>query len=748
MDGFLGETDTIVTLQDGCEFACEYRVLASDGRLVWLRDCGRAIRDANGQVHALQGVMVDITSRKHADAQQAEIIRATEMARAAESASRTKSQFLANMSHEIRTPMNGVLGMTELLLGTELTARQRQLAGTIQSSADALLEIINDILDFSKIESGKLELESAEVSVLEISEDVVQLLAERAQAKGVELACTVAGDVPHQLRGDPVRLRQVLLNLVGNAVKFTERGEIVVRVAPVAVTEQTALLRFEVQDTGIGIAPPLQASIFDAFAQADSSTTRRFGGSGLGLTIAKQLTHLMGGTIGVTSAPGQGSTFWFTARLARVASASAASHSPHRTLQGARVLVVDDNAANRQILTEQTQAWGAASECAGSATEALARMRQMRERDMPYAIVLLDRHMPDVDGLTLARAITQDPALASTRLVMLTSAASASDGEASAGAGIAQWLTKPIRQADLHHALTAVLGRAPAGTRPPSTRAPAGTEQRFAGHVLLAEDNPVNQQVALGMLEVLGCRVDVVANGRDAVEAVARTPYDLLLMDCQMPEMDGFEATRLLRQQPAAAAPARTVPPIVALTAHAIQGDREQCLSAGMDDYLSKPFTVEQLRVVLSRWLAPRPAAPVPAPPAAVPLAPPPPARAPHAPAAEVLDQKALDGLRAVERQGAQGLVTRAVALYLRDAAGHVQAIQEAATCGDAGRLRERAHAFKSASANLGAQHVARLCRDLEQMGATQALDEARATAPRLSTEFDRARSALEALSP
>jgi signal transduction histidine kinase/DNA-binding response OmpR family regulator len=522
---------------------------------------------------------------------------------AAEAASRAKSQFLANMSHEIRTPMNGILGMAELLVGTELTNRQRQFAAAIRRSGEMLLDIINDILDLSKIEAGKLDLSNTAFDVRETVEGVVELLAESAHRKGLELACTIHEAVPHNLRGDPVRLGQVLTNLLSNAIKFTPRGEVVVRVALIEKTASSVMLYFEVDDTGIGIVPEAQSRIFEAFAQADGSTTRKYGGTGLGLAITKQLAEMMGGNIGVESTLGQGSTFWFTARL--LTNPTAVPSTSHLPLPRLRLLIVDDNATSREILHQQVRAWGLSVRSVATGPQALERLRAAAASSEPYDLALLDMQMPEMDGLELAHIIKADPTLAAVHLLLLTPASLHHDSHEVRQAGIAQYLHKPVRPSRLYDCLAAFVGiHTTTSVAPQVAQAqPARSTEINKGRILLAEDNPINREVALAMLAHLGYQADVAANGHEAVAALTRTTYDVVLMDCQMPEMDGFGATQAIRAHEATSQLEHT--PIIALTAHATQEDRQQCLAAGMDDYLGKPFTLEQLRLALENWLRP-----------------------------------------------------------------------------------------------------------------------------------------------
>jgi len=521
---------------------------------------------------------------------------------AAEQASRAKSQFLANMSHEIRTPMNGILGMADLLLETPLSKAQRRYSEIIRRSGDSLLTIINDILDFSRIEAGKLVLDHISFDPHPLVEELGESLAPRAHAKRIELICHAAPDVPHRLMGDPGRLRQILLNLMGNAVKFTERGEVVLRMSLERAEEDAATLRFSVKDTGIGISPEAQERIFHLFVQADGSTTRKYGGTGLGLPISRQIAAMMGGAITVSSEPGKGSEFLFRARfpLDRGAEDETGKPAHARDLSGLRTLIVDDNETNRNILEQQLLRWGMWSRCAVDAVQALDMLRKAEAEGNPFELALIDHEMPGWNGLELADRIKEDPAIGDVKLILLSSVDVERTGKDDHGLRISGTLTKPVRPSILLDCIASVMGAERSGKQEPAAEGrPAKPPSDIAGaSILLVEDNPVNQEVTRSMLDLLGCRTVVAADGREAIEATDGKTYDLILMDCQMPEMDGYEATRVIRDRETSRVP------IIALTANAMSGASERCLEAGMDDYLSKPFSLQQLREILERWLS------------------------------------------------------------------------------------------------------------------------------------------------
>jgi signal transduction histidine kinase/CheY-like chemotaxis protein/HPt (histidine-containing phosphotransfer) domain-containing protein len=639
---------------------------------------------------------------------------------AALAAARLKSEFLANMSHEIRTPMNGIIGMAGLLASTPLSDDQRDLVDTVRSSAEALLTVINDILDLSKIEAGKMVLEEIDFDLRAVMEEVAELLAPRAVEKRLELACAVPPRFPQRLRGDPTRLRQVLTNLVGNAVKFTEVGEVALEAAVLEETFGRARIRLCVRDTGVGIPCDRQANVFESFTQADGSTTRRYGGSGLGLAICRQLVDLMGGRIGLESEPGRGSVFWIELSLAQqVRDDVAAPSAPG--LDGARVLVVDDHPTNRRILIEQLRAWGCAPQTVTSGAEALGRLAAAARGEAPVDVVLMDMQMPDMDGEETVRVMRTDPRLAVVPVILLSSMGAVGNAEEIRAKGFAAALTKPVRQSHLLEALGRVLAGTPAA-RAARRPADADVTADLGLRVLLAEDNVVNQKVALRMLARLGCLAEAVPDGHDAVAAVEGGTYDVVLMDVQMPGLDGFEATAAIRAREGASG--RRIP-IVAMTAHAMQGDRERCLAAGMDDYVSKPVRLSELARVLAGWAA---------------------RRGRTMPPAEAPGGRVFDAARLREACGDDAEFRRHVlADFLATLPEAVTAVEEAVGAAAAARLGTSAHSLKGSCYAIGADAAATAAEALEQLGKRGELAEAGVLLARLRRELERLRVVVEA---
>ena len=697
----------------GEDLESEYRIRTAAGHQKWIRDSAFPVLDQAGQMTRVVGIAEDITERKHAEAA---IQKAKE---AAEAANRAKSEFLANMSHEIRTPMNGVIGMAGLLLESALTAQQRQYAEIVRSSGESLLTVINDILDFSKIEARKLELEILDFHLRTTLEDATRLVCARAREKGLDLVCTLGPDVPLHLRGDSGRLRQVLLNLIGNAVKFTARGHVIVGAEVDREDGRSAVIRFSVEDTGIGIPANRQADIFSPFTQVDGTTTRNFGGTGLGLAISGQLVSLLGGAIGVDSEPGKGSTFWFTAVFEKQTDEPAAPPEEPVELQNAHILLVEQHQSSRRHTARLLLDRGCQPHQASGADDALVMLRTAARAHHPYRAVLVDIDMPQEKDL--CRRIQADPDLTETALIRITGDARWRRALWCDPRGFGACVSKPILPARLYESLAAALNQNP-DPHPPGGRAFGA--RSYCARILVAEDNITSQRVALSILAQLGYRADAVANGKEALATLRSIPYDLVLMDCQMPVMSGYEAAALIRDPRSGVLNPKI--PILAVTAHAMKGDREKCVASGMNGYLTKPVNPAAISAAIDQWLPEAAANSVISQPESAPT--------------PVFDEAAL-----MERlMGDRDLARTIVEVFLEDLPKQLVALGSYLEAGDSDSAQRQAHTIKGAASAVGGQALQDVASEMEQRGKTGDLEAMSARLPELHQRFEAVSRALQ----